>query len=435
MKISDKSFSKLNSNNWRKIPVYLLFLCLGIYLGWKNVPGFIKANLVLITENKSKVIDALTEENNLDTLQLDIPFKSLQRINSKRQEALDKGILKSSDDDFVKAKISQGGKTSLCKIRLKGDLADHWFGEKFSLRVEMKGENLVKGMSRFSLQDPVTRNNTAEWLFLNSLIKEGCMAVRYHFVNLTINGKKMGIYAMEESFSKELIESNQRREGVILRFDDYLLWKKFPNDLSKNIDWNSIFRSSAPLTRNSGRISKSPMLIEQSKTALNLLRLMQESAIPASKVFDAEKLGKFLAITRIWNAERGLLFADINFYFNPITCLLEPIGFDGNPLFNEKVPYCYFSHGDIKDNWVNFALTDPTIAKEYISHLYKFSKKSYWEDLRSDFYETELKFRNLLSVELFSASTSRIWQNYQNLITYDPWTLLESRLSSISIEL
>ena len=62
---------------------------------------------------------------------------------------MDKGILKSSDDDFVKAKISQGGKTSLCKIRLKGDLADHWFGEKFSLRVEMKGENLVSGMSSF----------------------------------------------------------------------------------------------------------------------------------------------------------------------------------------------------------------------------------------------------------------------------------------------
>ena len=38
----------------------------------------------------------------------------------------------------------------------------------------------------------------------------------------------MGIYAMEEHFSKELIESNSRREGVIVNFEDYLLWKKFP---------------------------------------------------------------------------------------------------------------------------------------------------------------------------------------------------------------
>ena len=70
----------------------------------------------------------------------------------------------------------------------------------------MKGNNLLKGMSRFSLQDPVTRNNTAEWLFLETLRNEECMGVRYEFVNLTINGKKMGIYALEEHFSKELIE-------------------------------------------------------------------------------------------------------------------------------------------------------------------------------------------------------------------------------------
>ena len=140
---------------------------------------------------------------------------------------MSKGILVNSNDDFVKAEISHNGKTNRCKIRLKGDLSDHWSGEKISLRVEMKDNNLLKGMSRFSLQDPVTRNNTAEWLFVETLRREACMSVRYEFVNLTINGKKMGIYALEEHFSKELIEFNQRREGVIIGFDDYLLWKKF----------------------------------------------------------------------------------------------------------------------------------------------------------------------------------------------------------------
>ncbi len=67
----------------------------------------------------------------------------------------------SSDADFVNANISWSNVNHNCKIRLKGDLPDHWSGEKFSLRIEMKNGSLVKGMSRFSLQDPVTRNNTA----------------------------------------------------------------------------------------------------------------------------------------------------------------------------------------------------------------------------------------------------------------------------------
>ena len=50
------------------------------------------------------------------------------------------------------------------------------------------------------------------------------MGLKYKFVNLVINGKKFGIYAIEEHFSKEMIEKNQRREGVILSFGEYRMW-------------------------------------------------------------------------------------------------------------------------------------------------------------------------------------------------------------------
>ena len=40
------------------------------------------------------------------------------------------------------------------------------------------------------------------------------MAVRYKFVNLTINGASMGVYAMEEHFSKELAESRNEEMGL-----------------------------------------------------------------------------------------------------------------------------------------------------------------------------------------------------------------------------
>jgi hypothetical protein len=410
-----------------------LFLFTGFFVGWKNVPGFLKANLVLIS--KIKFIEILTEENNLDTIQLDISFKNIKKIEAKKLDAKTRGILISSDEDFVKAEITHNGQTVGCKIRLKGDLSDHWSGEKFSLRVEIKGDGLVKGMSRFSLQDPVTKNNTAEWLYLKTLKREECMAVRYEFVNLIINGKSMGVYAIEEHFSKELIEFNERREGVIVGFNDYLLWKKFPKDVASNIEWNSIFRSSGAKVRNSNRVSKCKMLNDQKETAFNLLRGMQDNKLTPSQIFDSAKLGKFLAITRLWQAESSLLFGDINFYFNPVTCLLEPIGFDGNPKQEIKSPYCYFTWGDIKDNWVNFALKDPTIAAEYISALYKYTGVSFIIELMESLGAEESHYNKILKQELLMNSPTAIWKNHPTLTKYKPWEIIHARANSIRSEL
>ncbi len=134
--------------------------------------------------------------------------------------------------------------------------------------------------------------------------------------------------------------------------------------------------------------------------------------------------GSFLAISRLWGAEKSLFYGDINFYFNPVTCLLEPIGFDGNPSQAIESPYCYFSWGYIKDNWVNYSLTDTKIAYSYISHLFKFIQKDYLRDLNSNLRSHESKFRNLLSRELLWESREKIWKNI-DLLDYQPWTVLE----------
>ena len=115
--------------NFPTIGFCLFFLCLGTYLGWKNIPGLIKANFILLS--KVEIIDILTVKNDLDNIRLDVPFKSLQSIETKRKNALEKGLLISSDEDFVKAEISQNGKKHKCDIRLKGDLPDHWLIIRF----------------------------------------------------------------------------------------------------------------------------------------------------------------------------------------------------------------------------------------------------------------------------------------------------------------
>ena len=335
------SSANFNSGNNKLFIVVLCttFLFFGVYLGWKNVPGFVKANFILLRE--SQLIPSLLEKNELDTLRLNIPFKKLSEDPKQAWEAIENKRLVRTDDDFVKAEISINGKEPIpCQLRLKGHLSDHWYGDKFSLRVNLKKNNLINGMSTFSIQDPATRSDTLEWAFLTNLKEEGCISVRYNFVNLIINGKKMGIYALEEHFSKEMLEANQRRLGVIGYFDDYFFWKKYPPTFYKNISWKSIYLSAEPKVRETKKLESNPSLNIQAHSTIKLMRALKENELPASKILDHDETGKFLAITRLWSANHGLGIDDINFYFNPVTSLLEPIGFDGQ---SGAVPMeCFF---------------------------------------------------------------------------------------------
>lgn len=401
-------------------------------LGLSNLPGFIKANFVLLAH--PEFIPSILTENNLEEVRLDIKFKHLSKIEQKRQEALKRDQLISSDADFVPGKISTQENSLDCKLRLKGDLSDHWENHKYSLRIRLKNGGTLFGMSSFSLQRPVTRGNTSQFLFLESLRRENLMAVRYKFVNLTINGKSMGVYAMEEHFSKELAESQKRRDGVMISFDEYRYWKNLDAPLT-SAQLASSYQSAEINIRNNKRTQESPLLLKQKVTAINLLRGFQEKKLHGDEVFSPDKLGRFLAICRLWNAEHAFLLHNINFYYDPITSRLEPIGFDGMPLSYVTAPYCYFSAGEIPDNWVNHALRSPQIAKSYVKHLQLFARQSYIDKLKNDLAPKELPLRRTLFSNLFWESTADIWKSDGTLIKYNPWNNLAERVRNIRREL
>tara|TARA_B100001093_G_C26860135_1_gene1029679 strand:+ start:12895 stop:15537 length:2643 start_codon:yes stop_codon:yes gene_type:complete len=432
MRIGDKGENEKKSRLFFPV-ICLSFLILGILLGIKNVPGYLKANFIVLCN--PDLLASLFEGRNIDILYLDIKLENLKKIEKVREFAIKQGRLITSDEDFVNAKISFRGLLSPCKVRLKGDLPDHWNNDKWSMRVEMKDDSTLKGMSRFSLQKPRIRNNTGEWMFLKTLRKEGCMSVRYDYVEVVMNGKSKGMFAMEEHFSKEMIEHNQRREGLIFKFDDDMFWKKFPSDIASYIDKNLIFRSSVPIFRNNKRIENNAMLAQQKEIVSKLIRSSQDNSLGASKVFSAEKTGKFLAQVKIWNTEHCLSIDDINFYYNPVTCLIEPIGFDGCPGNSELGAFFNTSINSNEDNWVNFCLKDHSIMSSYINYLYKFSSSEYLSEIQRNFEDQEIKFRRHLLRDLVFESPAEIWSNHSTLLDYDPWQILQKRANRIRKEL
>ena len=261
---------------------------------------------------------------------IDIKFKNYQKILNNRNEAMLRGFKITTPDSYIPAKLRYQSDTYKIKLRLKGDMQDHWTGDKWSFRIHMKGKDHLFGIRRFSLQEPATRGFEGEIIFFNALRREGVLTPRYFFVDLTVNGKYMGIMAFEEHFSKELLESQGRRESVILRFDESLLFFNRSGPFTTYIN-NAI----KPFQFK--RISQSPKQSEYLKLATGLLRGFIAGKLSSSQVFDVDLMGRFLAVASVWGAWHPIRWHNIRFYYNPITARLEPVGYDAQlPYFKRK---------------------------------------------------------------------------------------------------
>ena len=409
--------------------IFFISFVIGIYLGHKDILSAITSHYYLL--RAPQTVNSLFEKNDLDTLKLNISFENLETVRKNRDLALKNGRLKRSSNDFVNANIEHDGGKKNCKVRIKGDLADHWQHSKWSLRVKLKNGQTLLGMSEFSLQSPVVRENTLEWLYLKTVESQGLMGVNYRFVNLILNGEKMGIYAMEEHFSKHLIERCQRRAGVIIGFEDSRLMEVFWGD-TRNQNINELY-SKLPIKFYNN--SSNEKLITEYNTASRLLEKLQFEEITAKKVFNSEQLGQFLALCHLWGAQHNLIVNNIKFYFNPITAQLEPIAFDACPNLEDFSPYQYFSN-DFPEHsfWIKRALKDPAISYNYIKYLDLYSRPSFVNKLKDYFGNEELKYRKLLLKDLLFRDADEIFSNFSSLLYRDPWPILYERCARVRRE-
>lgn len=286
---------------------------------------------------KASLVDALiavpghlSVRSKLPHILIDIKFKHLEKLRDKREEALKAGILEKSDDDFVPAQIRYGDRSIKVKLRLKGDWTDHLEGNKWSSRIHVSGKDHLFGMRRFSLQHPKTRGFQSEVLFFETLRKYGIIAPRYIFVKVTFNGDDIGIMALEEHFSKELLEHNARKEGVIVKFDESLVWAATDGanrgfgGVYDNVDNAHIdaFRSN--------KVNETPALRHEYAVAVGLLRSFLADRLTASDVFNTQQLGGFIAVAEFYRALHAVRWHNLRFYLNPLSMKMEPIGFDGD---------------------------------------------------------------------------------------------------------
>ncbi|MCH2022975.1 MAG: right-handed parallel beta-helix repeat-containing protein [Saprospiraceae bacterium] len=310
------------------------------------------------------------------------------KLKNKRNEALKKGILMTTDDSWAKAAIypeKEGDDKIKISLRLKGDWLDHLRGDKWSFRVKTETNKAWKRLKTFSLQDPLTRSYLKEWLLHKFFKKEDILTTRYDFITMSLNNKTLGLYVYEEHFLKQIPEFNKKREGPIIKFTENGLWEArlqaHKLGLSMHHGDNNANPDIRPFserkTLNDANLSK------QFKIAQKLLYQYQFGLKKPKEIFNLDLLAKYYAIMDVTGAHHGVIWHNQRFYYNPVIGKLEPIGFDGYDEYGNtwvKHPFIGYNASIEKKEgkiWHEKLFMDHDFLRKYMFYLNKFSNKKY----------------------------------------------------------
>lgn len=368
-----------------------------------DVPGItrlIMNNAVYVPANIARSFFATPER-----ITIDIKHKHILKLEKKRLAALRRSYLLRGEDDYVPAQIRHGDKTIGVNLRLKGELPDHYRGKKWSLRVVAKDNSALFGMKRFSLQSPRTRYYLYEWVFQKMMAREGLMALRYDFIDVTLNGKHMGIYAIEEHFEDRLVENNRRPPGPIMFYSDAADSPRY-NLLAADPRWRADIQAGPVDVYRKRRTFSDPVRTQQFNVAKERMEAFRRGELPTCEVFDCKRMGRWLALLDLTSGRHNARHGNLKFYFNPTTNRLEPIAYDGSAVGvgapEGGVPEHLDSQVIMVEDWfVNrmnepffMLLQDRRLFQIYMNELGRMSKRSYLDGFFASVGETlEQKLR------------------------------------------
>jgi len=313
-------------------------------------------------------------------------------IKNKRDQALERGLLVKTDNDYVPGFIECNGKRMAVKARLKGDHTDHLKGERWSFRIVSKG-NTILNHEKISIQGVHTRSYLNEWVFHELLKQEGLISLQYTFLPFCVGDSLCGIYALESHFDNFLLKRAKRKMGPIMKFDEDDFWdaKKFSG---KNKD--ELYMRNAQIGLYNKKWCKKKSNVPVTKKAIAQLDDFRQGKLPAADVFDLEKWAKFIAVNELMSIDHALRWHNLRFYFNPETEKIEPIGFDCGSWL-PKGKELFFTQDNV-ELFHRQMLQDASYNEMIVQELTRLTTKEYlvsfFDDHQSEIKEMELMMQS-----------------------------------------
>jgi hypothetical protein len=329
-----------------------------------------------------------------ETINLNMSQESYVKLRRRIQLARERGTINREDKNVqVDASLLINNRdTYKAKVRLRGTFMDHAQGDKWSFRVKVKKKNAIYGMNRFSLHNPRTRMWLWEWLYQKTLGYAGLMYLDYRFVDLYVNGEPRGVYALEEFMHFNLIEKNERRDGILLRQSSFLFNQK--------------------------KVERDPKLKEVYSQYKFLLQKYLEDQITVSDFYDVEKLAQHFAITQIFGSGHSHFSGNWITYFNPVTRKVEAIGYDSNSgryLRDAKLQIEAEAIFFFKKMHIEKLFGDSEFVRRYLFYILQYSEPAYFEEFFSSI-DDELNTQLTMIWRAKPWQTSQLYKDviYQN---------------------
>ncbi|MCO6479124.1 MAG: CotH kinase family protein [Phaeodactylibacter sp.] len=254
------------------------------------------------------------EYTEFEGLELEIRPKHLDQLQSLRDRILQEGVI---DDAIFKeeipARLFYQGLTHDVRIELADMMALHFNDPgQWPLQVEAVKNSTVADMKRFDLLPPLSGGYMSDWLAHEILKSRGIKSLGGDFLKISINGKPIGLYYMQERYHKDLIASQRFGKGILFRMEEDMV------------------------------VDKEDELMANSETKGHLLVLkrmwtdLKAGLLTPDKFFDLEKMGRLFAIADLMNHKYPLLRENLSFYFNPETGKVEPVAREFNNINNSR---------------------------------------------------------------------------------------------------
>lgn len=428
------NFSTKKEDGWEKLELEFFIPpnypddVLKIYV-WNNTGDTVFFDDLSISVHAAKTYPTFNEQ----AIYIETDTSEFIRLMEIRKTAFEVGILQSADDHWMRGFVFGDDKMMKTKLRLKGDWLDHLHGDKWSFRLKLKKGNTWKRLRTYSLQTPVARHGVDEWYLHKICQSQGLLTTRYGFVPTYFNNKNLGIYAWEEHFTKNLVESQDKREGPILRFFENAYWdevrgrKAGMKDISlPNFEAASI----KPFT--TSKILEDTAAFNQFLIAQNLVYQYKKRTKTASEIFNLDALAKYFAICDVFLAHHSYIWHNQRFYYNPVLCKLEPILFDA---YTDR-PLTEGISRSMAGNYKNDAVklldnqflmkrelfNDFVFINKYIEYLELYSAPAFQQQMSDQYKSEALGYDSLIAREFpeFHLSIAEMAKNAELVSTELP---------------
>ena len=232
----------------------------------------------------------------------------------------------------VKARVFHQNKIYDARVRLKGDLKDHWLSRyRYSLRVKLSGDDTILGMKTFSIQKPRARQHPYEQAFQSTLKDLGSLTSNHQYARVKVNGHNWGIMNVEEHLSSQFLEKKRKKDALIFRFSDDLFWKNYRKTLNGISEGDLLTEADYLLSndRLSGSVISEKKYLKDINHRKVYSYIMKKKLQGDNKsIFAIKELADLIICSFIWNNFHTLSAHNTRYYFNPYTLMLEPISSD-----------------------------------------------------------------------------------------------------------